>query len=95
MKIVGLNLFVNYTLSKGLGMKKFKMITVILVSALAVIIFIQNTESVETKILFMKVTMSRALLLILTFMIGFVSGAIATSLLLRKSSKHESIIKDT
>ena len=94
MKIVGLNLFVNYTLSKGPGMKKFKMITVIIVSALAVIIFIQNTDSVETKILFMKVTMSRALLLILTFLIGFVSGAIATSLLLRKSPRQESAIKN-
>jgi uncharacterized integral membrane protein len=95
VKIVGLNLFANYTSSKGLEMKKFKMITVIIVSALAVIIFIQNTESVETKILFMKVTMSRALLLILTFLIGFVSGTITTSLLLRKSTRQEPVIKNT
>jgi uncharacterized integral membrane protein len=95
VKIVGLNLFANYKLSKGLEMKKFKMITVIIVSALAVIIFIQNTESVETKILFMKVTMSRALLLILTFLIGFVSGTITTSLLLRKSTRQEPVIKNT
>jgi len=94
-KIVGLNLFVNYKLLKGPEMKKFKMITVIIVSALAVIIFIQNTESVETKILFMRVTMSRALLLILTFLIGFVSGTITTSLLLRKSQRQESAIKNT
>jgi uncharacterized integral membrane protein len=68
-------------------MKKVKVIVIIVISILAFIIFLQNTESVETKILFTKVVMPRALLLISTFLVGFVAGLITTSLLLRKSGK--------
>jgi len=70
-------------------MKKFKLIIVVIVSVLALIIFLQNTESVETKLLFMTVTMPRALLLISTFLIGFVAGIIVASLLLRKPAKPQ------
>jgi uncharacterized integral membrane protein len=68
-------------------MKEFKMIVVVIVSVLALIIFLQNTESVETRLLFMSVAMPRALLLISTFLIGFVAGIITASLLLRKSGR--------
>ncbi len=68
-------------------MKKFKLIIVVIVSILALIIFLQNTESVQTKLLFMTVAMPRALLLISTFLIGFVAGIITASLLLRKSGR--------
>ena len=47
-------------------MKKVKLIAIVVISILAFIIFLQNTESVETKILFMKVAMPRAILLIST-----------------------------
>ena len=67
-------------------MKKAKVIGIILISILALIIFLQNTESVETKLLFMTVTMSRALLLILTFLVGFAAGVVTTSYILRKST---------
>ncbi len=70
-------------------MKKVKVIAIIVISILAFIIFLQNTESVETKILFMKVTMPRAILLILTFLVGFVAGTITTSMILRKSEKKK------
>lgn len=70
-------------------MKKAKLITIIIISILAFIIFLQNTESVETKILFMRVVMPRAILLISTFLVGFVAGLITTSLLLRKSGKKK------
>ena len=59
-------------------MKKVKLIAIIVISILAFIIFLQNTESVETRILFMKVSMPRAILLILTFLAGFVAGTITT-----------------
>jgi len=75
-------------------MKKAKLILIIVISILAFIIFLQNTESVETRILFMKVAMPRALLLISTFFIGFVAGAITTSLLLRKSGKKKTVTKN-
>jgi uncharacterized integral membrane protein len=70
-------------------MKKAKVIGIILISILALIIFLQNTESVETKLLFMTVTMSRALLLILTFLVGFAAGLVTTSYILRKSTKSK------
>ncbi len=65
-------------------MKKVKVIVVVAVSVLALIVFLQNTESVETKLLFAKVTMSRALLLILTFLIGFVVGLVTMAHIMHK-----------
>jgi uncharacterized integral membrane protein len=76
-------------------MKKAKLIAIIIISILAFIIFLQNTESVETKILFMNVAMPRAILLILTFLAGFVAGIITTSLLLRKSEKKKTVPQDS
>jgi len=76
-------------------MKKVKVIVIIVISVLAFIIFLQNTESVETKILFMKVAMPRAILLISTFLVGFVAGTITTSLLLRKSGKKKTVTQDS
>ncbi|UCG48536.1 MAG: LapA family protein [Phycisphaerales bacterium] len=68
-------------------MKKLKIITIVVISILALVVFLQNTDSVETQLLFMTVTMSRALLLILTFILGFAAGIITTSYVLRKSPK--------
>jgi uncharacterized integral membrane protein len=76
-------------------MKKAKLIAIIVISILAFIVFLQNTESVETKILFMNVAMPRAILLILTFIVGFVAGTITTSLLLRKSGKKKTVSQDS
>jgi putative membrane protein len=70
-------------------MQKVKMVIIIVISLLALIVFLQNTEVVETRLLFMRVAMPRALLLISTFIIGFVAGIITVSLLLRKSGKKE------
>jgi len=68
-------------------MKKVKIIIIVIISLVALIIFFQNTELVETKLLFVTVTMSRALLLMLTFIMGFAGGLITASYVLRKSSK--------
>jgi len=76
-------------------MKKAKLIVIVVISILAFIIFLQNTESVETKIIFMKVSMPRAILLISTFLAGFVAGTITTSLLLRKSGKKKAVTQDS
>ena len=76
-------------------MKKVKLIVIIVISILAFIIFLQNTESVETRILFMRVAMPRAILLISTFLVGFVAGTITTSLLLRKSGKKKTASQDS
>ena len=67
--------------------KKTKLVGVIVFCVVAVIIFLQNTETVETRILLLTVSMSRALLLILTFIAGLVAGMIATTQFFRKPKK--------
>ncbi len=59
-------------------MKKAKIIIVVVISILALIIIFQNREVMKTKILFMTVEMSRALLLILTFGLGFITGLVVS-----------------
>jgi uncharacterized integral membrane protein len=66
------------------NVKKVKLIGIILFSVLAVIIFWQNREPVDARILLLSVRMSRALLLILTFVLGFLTGVLVASHLLRK-----------
>ncbi|MHC4114274.1 MAG: lipopolysaccharide assembly protein LapA domain-containing protein [Planctomycetota bacterium] len=66
-------------------MKKMKNIITLVISLLIVIIVLQNTQSVETELLFMKVTMPRALLLFITLLVGFVVGIVTTSHFMTKS----------
>ncbi len=68
---------------------KIKLIALIVIVVLAVIIFLQNTETVETRILLLTFQMSRALLLILTFLLGLLTGVLLTTNFLRgkKSAK--------
>ena len=68
-------------------MKKMKNIITLVISLLIVIIVLQNTQSVETELLFMKVTMPRALLLFITLLVGFVVGIVTTSHFMTKSPK--------
>lgn len=63
---------------------KIKLVALIVVVVLAVIIFLQNTETVETQILLLRFQMSRALLLILTFLLGLLTGVLVTTNFLRK-----------
>ncbi len=65
-------------------MKKVKIIAIIIILLLALIVFIQNTQAVETKLLFLTITMPRVLLLMLTFIMGFIGGLITASYILRK-----------
>jgi uncharacterized integral membrane protein len=74
-------------------MKKAKVILIIIISLLALIVSLQNTEVVETKFLFMAVTMPRVILLLLTFTLGFVGGMITASFILKKSGKSQEKIK--
>ncbi len=59
-------------------MKKLKTIVVVVISLLVLIVVLQNTQSVETKLLFVTITMPRAFLLFLAFLFGFVVGSIST-----------------
>jgi len=57
-------------------MKRLKLIVTVIVVLLAVIIILQNTASVETRLLFATVTMPRAVLLVTTTAIGFLAGLV-------------------
>ena len=70
---------------------KVKLIALIVVVILAVIIFLQNTETVETHILLVRFQMSRALLLILTFLLGLVTGVLVTTNFLKQKKKKADV----
>ena len=71
-------------------MKKVKMIIILVVSLIAVTVFFQNTEIVETRLLFAKIAMPRFLLLISTFIMGFIVGLITMSYFQRRSRNKTS-----
>jgi uncharacterized integral membrane protein len=56
------------------GISKPKLIVVAVALVIAVILILQNTEHVETHILFARVTMPRAVLLVVAAGVGFVAG---------------------
>lgn len=71
------------------GGRRLPFIRIALVAAVAIvtaIVVLQNTEVVETKILFATVVMPRAVLLFTTFVSGLVLG-IVLSFLRRRSKK--------
>jgi len=70
-------------------MKKAKIVIIAIVTLLALIVFLQNTETVKTKILFTTISMPRVLLLLLTFMAGFIVGLLTAGHVLRKSPKAD------
>ena len=70
-------------------MKKAKVIGIIIISLLVLIIFLQNTQSAETKLLFMTIKMPIVILLILTVLIGFIGGLVTANCVLRKPGKVE------
>jgi uncharacterized integral membrane protein len=65
-------------------MRKAKLVAIIVISVLTIIIFLQNTEPVQARLLFLEVQMSRALLLMLTFALGLVTGILIATNVLRK-----------
>ena len=55
-------------------MKKMKLIVIAILAILAAIIILQNVETVDTKILFLTISMPRAILLAVTWVIGLACG---------------------
>ena len=66
-------------------MKKVSLIIILLVAVLGIVVVLQNTEAVDTRILFITVTMPRAVLLFVATMFGFAVGVLVSLALLRKS----------
>ena len=66
-------------------MRKVKLIVIIVVSILTIVILLQNAEPVQARVLFATVQMSQALLMMLTFVLGFVVGILVPTYFLRKT----------
>lgn len=60
-------------------MKHARIITLIVILIVAIIAIAQNTASEETRFLFFTITMPRAVLLLITLLIGFVLGLFAAT----------------
>ena len=59
-------------------MKRIKFIGIGVLVLLIIIVVLQNTERVDTKLLFFTITMPRALLLAATAAIGFIVGLMSS-----------------
>ena len=70
-------------------MNRFKMLSIAIVTILGVIIILQNTEPVETKLLFLSIIMPRAILLMGTTLIGFALGILVSFFFQRKEQSKE------
>ena len=55
-------------------MTKLKLVILLVLAVVTIVLVLQNTQAVETKLLFVTVTMPRAALLGLTTLIGFAGG---------------------
>ena len=65
-------------------MTKSRLITAAVIVLLALLVILQNTQPVTTRILVFSFTLSNAVLLTLTFLIGLATGLILS---MRKAAK--------
>lgn len=59
-------------------MERTKAITLVILALFGMVIVLQNTETVETRLLFWSISMPRAVLLLGTSLIGFAAGIIVS-----------------
>lgn len=60
-------------------LNRFRLIIVSVLVLLTVIVVLQNTETVETKLLFFSISMPRAALLFGALAVGFASGVLVAN----------------
>ena len=70
-------------------MNQTKLILITLLVIVALVLVIQNTQPVNTNILFFTITMPRAVLLLLMTLIGFVIGVFTVFHYVAKRSQKE------
>jgi len=68
-------------------MAKWKLVVIAVVGLLVLIVVLQNTEAVETKVLFVSVAMPRAVLLFGTLLAGFALGVLTAGRIARRPKK--------
>jgi putative membrane protein len=71
-------------------MTRAKLIIAGVLALLALIVILQNTALVETKVLFITLTMPRAVLLIGTTLVGFIVGVLVAIRLEKQPSRDTS-----
>ena len=71
--------------------KIIKLSTIIILAFLIIVLILQNTQVVETKILFWILVLPRAVLLLITSLIGFTIGVIFTLRITKKQRKTKKI----
>lgn len=67
-------------------MSRIKLMAILVLAVLAVIVVLQNTQEIETRLLFVTVTMPRAVLLLVTTVIGFVLGVLVSLAVVKKKA---------
>ena len=72
-------------------MKRVLLTSIAILTLLGVIIILQNTEPVETRLLFVSITMPRAILLMGTTLIGFALGILVSFFFQRKDQQNKSV----
>jgi len=65
-------------------MKRMKLIGVLMAVVLGLIVILQNTQPVETRFLFLKITMPNAILLGLTLLMGVAIGILVALIMSSK-----------
>ena len=70
-------------------MSKARKIIIVLLVVLTVIVILQNTQAIDTKLLFVTVTMPRALLLLVTFLCGLAMGYVLSDFRFKKTQSKE------
>lgn len=65
-------------------MEKLRLIGALIGLVLLIIVILQNTEDVDTRILFVTISMPRALLIFISALIGAAVGIVAGTILTKK-----------
>jgi uncharacterized integral membrane protein len=65
-------------------MQRLKIVALAVLALLVLIVILQNTEAVETKILFATITVPKAVLLFGILIIGFILGVMAANRIFTK-----------
>lgn len=70
-------------------MVKLKLFAAFLLIVLVLVVIVQNTAPVETRLLFVTITMPRAALLAITMLIGVATGMLVAFGLAKRYSKNK------